>query len=136
DGMETATHGGHHRPWLPQPVHVRGWLGRGCLINMRDVNAQLAIDRDKLAEVCRRHHIRRLSVFGSAIHDDFTPESDVDLLVEFEPGARQSLFTIIGIEDELAQLVGRKVDLNTARDLSKYFRDEVTTEAEPIYVAA
>lgn len=99
------------------------------------MSIRVEIDRERIAELCRRHHIRRLAVFGSAIRDDFTPASDVDLLVEFEPG-RTPGWAFFGIEDELAGLVGRKVDLNTTADLSKYFRDEVLAEAQEIYVAA
>ncbi len=79
--------------------------------------------------------MRRLAVFGSALRDDFTPDSDVGVLVEFEPG-RTPGFAFIGIQDELSKLVGRRVDLHTPGSLSPYFRDEVLREAFDQYVAA
>ena len=85
-----------------------------------------------VSELCRRRRIKRLAVFGSALREDFTPESDVDLLVEFEPDARVGL-EFFAIENELSEIIGRKVDLNTAGFLSPYFRDEVIREAEAIY---
>jgi len=98
---------------------------------MRIFNNQAA-----LADLCRRYQIRRLSLFGSRLKGTNGPESDVDLLVEFEAGARPSLLTMAGIEIELSPLVGgRKVDLRTAADLSRYFRDEVVRTAEVQYEA-
>jgi predicted nucleotidyltransferase len=91
-------------------------------------------DQDALAAICRRHHIRRLSLFGSTLKGSNRPDSDVDLLVEFEPEARPSLLTMARIEIELSQLLdGRKVDLRTAQDLSRYFREEVVRAAETQY---
>ena len=84
---------------------------------------------------CRRHSIRRLSLFGSILRDDFGPESDVDVLVTFEPGATPG-FGFITIQDELSEILGRPVDLHTPASLSKYFRDEVLREAEALYDAA
>ena len=84
-----------------------------------------------IAEFCRRNHIRKMSLFGSVIRDDFTPESDVDILVEFAPG-----FAYFDMERDLSKIFGRKVDLNTPSELSKYFRQEVLEEAEDIYVEA
>ena len=93
-------------------------------------------DCDALAGVCRRYHIRRLSLFGSTLRGSDRPESDVDLLVEFEPEARPSLLTMTSIEIELSSLLGgRKVDLRTAQDLSRYFREEVVRVAETQYEA-
>lgn len=89
----------------------------------------------ELAEFCRRHHIRRLALFGSVLRDDFTPDSDVDALVEFEPGQTPG-FAFITIQDELSALLRRKVDLNTSASLSRYFRDEVLCSAEVVYDAA
>lgn len=97
--------------------------------------SRIPIDRERIAELCRRHHIRKLSLFGSVIRNDFTPSSDVDVLVEFEPGHVPGL-AFFGIERELSEMLGRKVDLNTPGFLSRYFRDEVVREAEPLYVAA
>jgi predicted nucleotidyltransferase len=89
-----------------------------------------------LQALCRRYHIRRLSLFGSTLKGTNRPDSDVDLLVEFEPGATPSLFTMARIENELSPLLdGRKVDLRTAGDLSRYFRDEVVRTAEVQYEA-
>ena len=97
---------------------------------------RLPIDDDALAALCRRHRIRKLSLFGSVLAGTDRPDSDVDLLVEFEPQARPSLFDMVGIELELSALMGgRKVDVRTAADLSRYFRDEVVSQAEPQYVA-
>lgn len=93
------------------------------------------IPKDKIAGFCRKHRIRRLSLFGSILRDDFGPDSDIDVLVEFEPGARTG-FAFFGMQDELSQILGRKVDLNTPGFLSKYFRDEVMREAEVQYDAA
>jgi len=93
------------------------------------------IPLDAIAEFCRRNHIRRLSLFGSVLRDDFTPESDVDVLVEFEEGKTPG-FAFFAMEQELELLLARKVDLNTPGGLSRYFRDEVINEAEPVYDAA
>lgn len=93
-------------------------------------------DSDALAAVCMKHGIRRLSLFGSTLRGTARPDSDVDLLVVFEPDATPTLFDIARIEFELSALLdGRKVDLRTAKDLSRYFRDEVVRDAEPQYVA-
>lgn len=95
----------------------------------------LHIDHDALAAFCKRHKIAKLSLFGSVLRDDFGPESDVDVLVEFQPDARTG-FAFFGMQEELSQLFGRKIDLNTAGFLSEYFRDEILAEAEALYVAA
>lgn len=95
----------------------------------------IEIPMDRIAEFCRRHRIRRLALFGSILRDDFRPESDIDVLVEFEPGATPG-FGFFGIQEELSEMLGRKVDLNTPGFLSKYFRDEVMREAQALYVAA
>src|ERR1700722_7213182 len=88
------------------------------------------------AALCRRYRIRRLSLFGSTLKGSNRPDSDVDLLVEFEPHARPSLLTMAQIEIELSRLLGgRKVDLRTAQDLSRYFREEVLRGAETQYEA-
>jgi hypothetical protein len=99
------------------------------------VSISVAIDRAQVAEFCRRHHIRRLSLFGSALRGDFRPDSDVDVLVEFEHGHEPGL-AFFDMEVELSGIIGRKVDLNTPQFLSKYFRDDVMAEAEELYVAA
>ena len=97
---------------------------------------KVTIDRERLAEFCRRHHIRKLSLFGSALTDRFRPESDLDFLVEFEPRNRPGYFGLARIERELSELVGRKVDLRTPLELSRYFRDEVIACAQRQYSAS
>lgn len=96
------------------------------------MGVKIQIDRERLAEFCRRHYIRRLSLFGSVLRDDFQPESDVDVLVEFEPGHVPG-FAFISMQEELSEILGRKVDLNTPGFLSRYFRDRVLAEAEVQY---
>lgn len=93
------------------------------------------IPNDRIAEFCRRHRIRRLALFGSILRDDFRPESDIDVLVEFEPGATPG-FGFFGLQEELAEILGRKVDLNTPQCLSRYYADEVLREARVLYDAA
>ena len=92
------------------------------------------IRKEEIADFCRRHHISRLSLFGSVLRDDFRPTSDVDVLVEFEPDRVPGLFGLARMERELSALLGnRKVDLRTPQDLSRYFRDEVMATAEVQY---
>ena len=93
------------------------------------------ISKDKLAGFCKRNHIRKLSVFGSAVRGELQPDSDIDLLVEFEQDLTPGLFSIVRMEMELAEMLGRKVDLRTPEDLSQYFRDEVLLNAELQYQA-
>ena len=96
----------------------------------------IVIDREKIAAFCRARGIRKLSLFGSVLRDDFDPQrSDVDVLAEFAPGVRPGL-KFFGYGDELAEVIGRKVDFLTEAWLSKYFRDEVLHEAMPIYEQA
>lgn len=94
------------------------------------------IPKEKIAEFCQRHYIKRLALFGSALRDDFTPDSDVDILVEFEPGTRVGMIRLAGIELELCGILGRKVDMHTPGFISKYFRNQVLEEAKDQYVAA
>jgi hypothetical protein len=96
------------------------------------MNRNLVIPKDKIADFCRRNHIRKLSIFGSARGEDFTAESDVDILVEFEKGYEPG-FAFFDMEDKLSIMLGRKVDLNTPNFLSRYFRDEVIKSAEVQY---
>jgi len=92
---------------------------------------------DKIAEFCKRNGIRKLSLFGSVLRPDFRPDSDIDLLVEFRAGAAPSLFDLARMERELsAVLGGRKVDLRTPKELSRYFRDEVLSTASVQYAEA
>jgi len=99
------------------------------------VSARITIDRRKLKQFCRRHHIRRLAFFGSVLRDDFGPESDVDVLVEFEPEHVPGL-SFFSMEEELSRILSRKVDLNTAGFLSPHFRDQVLAEARVEYAEA
>ena len=104
---------------------------------MTSIPDRLFTDRAALASLCCRHQIRRLSLFGSTLRGNARPESDVDLLVEFSAGARPSLLDVAEIEQELSALLGgRRVDLRTAEDLSRYFRDEVLREAKVQYESA
>lgn len=96
--------------------------------------AKLEIPKEQVAEFCRRHHIHKLALFGSVLRDDFHSDSDVDVLVEFEPGFVPGLEFFV-LERELSEIFGRRVDLNTPSFLSKYFRDRALAEAEVQYVA-
>lgn len=95
----------------------------------------IEISRQAIAAFCRRHHIRRLALFGSILREDFRQESDIDVLVTFEPGETPG-FGFIGIQNELADMLGHPVDLHTPASLSKYFRDNVLRTAEAVYDAA
>lgn len=97
--------------------------------------ARIDIPKEELTEFCRKHHIRRLALFGSVLREDFQRDSDVDVLVEFDRGCPVGLIRLARIERELSELLGRTVDLNTEGFLSPYFRDEVLKEAEVQYVA-
>ncbi|MBW1918568.1 MAG: nucleotidyltransferase family protein [Deltaproteobacteria bacterium] len=92
----------------------------------------LNIPKNMIADFCRQHHIRRLFLFGSVLRDDFGPDSDVDVLIEFEPGHIPGL-DFFDLEAELSELLGYKVDLHTPGFLSRYFRDQVKAEAELLY---
>ncbi len=92
-----------------------------------------AMSREEIEEFSRRNRIRKLSLFGSILTPHFRPDSDIDLLVEFEPGSTVTLFDIAGMELELTEKLGRRVDLRTAGDLSRYFRDEVVATAAVQY---
>ena len=100
------------------------------------MSAKILIDRKKIADFCRRHHIRRLALFGSVLRDDFRPDSDVDILVEFEPGTSAGFLRLAAMELDLSKILGRKVDLRTPPELSRYFRDEVVKMSEVQYDAA
>ena len=89
--------------------------------------------KEEIEEFCKKHHIRKLSLFGSALRDDFTPESDLDILVEFDPAHIPGLIRLAGMEIELTGLLGRKVDMRTAQDLSPYFREDVLSSAKVQY---
>lgn len=97
---------------------------------------RITASAEDITDFCRRHHIRKLSLFGSVLRDDFRPESDVDVLVEFEPADVPDFFDLIGMKEELTGMIGHKVDLKTPNSLSPYFRDRVLSEALPLHDAA
>jgi hypothetical protein len=97
---------------------------------------RISIPKDKIADFCKQNQVRRLSLFGSILREDFGPDSDIDILVEFEPGTRMGLIRLSGLEIELGKIIGREVDLNTPGLLSKYFRDQILAEADVQYDAA
>lgn len=96
---------------------------------------RIHVPREALADFCRRHGIRRLAFFGSVLRDDFGPQSDVDVLVEFQHDVGVGLIALSTMELELGALLGRRVDLRTPAELSRYFRDEVVRTAETLYAA-
>ena len=96
---------------------------------------RLDVDHEALERFCRENLIRRLALFGSVLREDFGPQSDVDVLVEFEAGTRMGLMGLTRVELELTALLGRKVDLNTPKGLHHRFRDRVLAEAEVLYAA-
>ena len=95
---------------------------------------RIEVDKQQIARFCRRNRIRRLALFGSVLRDDFGPESDVDVLVEFEDGHVPGL-AFFTMQAELSNILGRKVDLNTPQFLSRHFREDVLAEAEDQYAA-
>src|SRR3977135_1759034 len=97
--------------------------------------SQIQLDPEFVSGFCRRHHVRRLSLFGSVLTDRFRPESDVDVLIEFVPEDTPGLFALARMQFEIEAVVGRPVDLRTPKDLSRYFRDEVLQSAEVQYSA-
>lgn len=97
------------------------------------MQTRIEIPHDKIEAFCRNHHIRKLSLFGSVLRKDFKSDSDVDILVEFESGYVPGFITIAGMEIELSQILGQKVDLRTAAELSRYFRQKVLDTAEELY---
>lgn len=99
-------------------------------------STRIHIERDRIGAFCQRHEIRELRLFGSALReDDFRADSDVDFLVEFEPGTTVGLLALAQMELELSELVGRKADLRTAGELSRYFRQDVLDGASVLYAA-
>ncbi|HEX8802573.1 MAG TPA: nucleotidyltransferase domain-containing protein [Acidimicrobiales bacterium] len=100
-----------------------------------EIRPGLAVSDEAIADFCRRHAIRRLAVFGSALGDRFRDDSDVDVLVEFHAGRTPGLLTLAAMELELGRLVGREVELRTYEDLSRHFRDRVRTSARQLYAA-
>ena len=100
------------------------------------MNPKIRVSKAEIEDFCRRYHIRRLAFFGSVLRDDFGPESDVDVLVEFEEGARVGLIRLAGIELELGKLLGHEVQIHTVKGLNPQFRDEVLRLAEVQYEPA
>ena len=115
------------------------WAGyvRIVSVNLLEIlmTANLAIPKNEIADFCQRHHILSLAIFGSALRDDFGPESDVDVLVDFDPDHTPGFFSLFDMEEELTTLFGgHKADLRTPQDLSRYFRQEVIDNAQVQYV--
>lgn len=99
------------------------------------MSPMITLDKEALADFCKKRHVRKLLLFGSAVRADFKPGSDLDILVEFEPGHTPGL-AFFSLADELSAFFGRKVDLNTPGSLSPYFRGQALSESEPLYDAA
>jgi len=97
------------------------------------MGTRIEIPQQRIADFCRHHRIRKLALFGSVLRDDFRPESDVDVLVEFEPDAHVGLIALAGMEIELSRLLGRPTEIHTAKGLNPQFRDTVLNEAEVQY---
>jgi len=97
------------------------------------MSVRIELDQARIAEFCQRNHIRRLALYGSVLTDEFGSDSDVDVLVEFESGHSVGLIRMATLETELSHIIGRKVDLRTPGDLSRYFRDQVMASAEVQY---
>ena len=100
------------------------------------MSAHIHLDREFVNEFCRRHHVQRLSLFGSVLTDRFRPESDLDVLIEFEPEQTPGLFALARMQFEIEAVVGRPVDLRTPKDLSRHFREDVLRSAEVQYAVA
>ncbi len=89
----------------------------------------IEVDKEQIAEFCRKHHLTKFAFFGSILTDHFEPDSDIDVLFDYDPEYSLTLFGVARMERELSELFGRKVDMRTAEDLSRYFRDEVVRNA-------
>jgi predicted nucleotidyltransferase len=96
------------------------------------LNQHITIPYDEISAFCQRHHIRKLALFGSVLRPDFSADSDIDVLVEFEPEHVPG-WEFVGLQEELTQMLGREVDLNTYGSLSRHFRDKVVQNAQVIY---
>jgi predicted nucleotidyltransferase len=118
------------------PFALHDTLPPGFADIMEHMSPHISIDRDAVSAFCQRHHIRRLALFGSVLRDDFGPDSDVDVLVEFQAGHVPG-FNFVSIEREFSGLLhGRRVDMLTPKFLNPRIRDQVLSSAEPLYVAA
>ncbi len=100
------------------------------------MSLKIDLSEDKIKDFCQHNRIHRLSLFGSVLREDFGPESDIDVLVEFNPGANVGLITLAGMEIELGQILGYKVEIHTVKGLNPHFRDEVLDQAEVQYEQA
>ena len=99
------------------------------------MSLQINIEHDQIADFCKRRHIKRLAFFGSVLREDFRPDSDVDVLIELEPGYRLGLFDLIRMQNEFSKLIGREADFRTSEDLGRYIRSRVIEESEVQYAA-
>lgn len=115
---------------------VRAIPGLDCNTDGMELAPGITIDDAVLEAFCRRNGIRRLGLFGSALRGELGPDSDIDLLVEFEPGRVPGLLHLAGLELQLAELLGREVDLRTPGDLSRHIRDDISAGARVLYAAA
>ena len=97
------------------------------------MSSRIVIPTDRIAGICQQYHISKLALFGSVLRDDFRPDSDVDVLVEFDPAHIPGLFGLARIERELTAVIGRQLDIRTPNDLSRYFRQTVIKQAEVQY---
>jgi predicted nucleotidyltransferase len=104
-------------------------------VGLSVVKDRFSLSSQEVAELCKKHHILKLALFGSVLRDDFGPESDIDVLVEFDPDHIPGFIRLAGMEIELSDMLGsgRKVDMNTPLCLSRYFRDELLKEAQALY---
>lgn len=110
---------------------VRTWSE--IAYTMKAMESRIKVSREALERLCQRYHVRRLDLFGSVLREeDFGAESDLDVLVEFEPG-RTPGFAFVRLQRDLSELLGYRVDLHTCRSLSRYFRDEVLEGSQPLY---
>lgn len=103
---------------------------------MTSRRARIEISNEQIADFCRRHRIRWLALFGSVLRDDFRPDSDVDVLIEFEPNHSYTYFTLSQLEEDLSGLLRRKVDVHVPKLLHPYLRDKVLGQAEALYVGS
>ena len=109
-------------------------MSRSSAMLPQVMNTQIAVDREKVAELCRRHGIRKLSLFGSVLRDDFRPDSDVDLLVVWKPDARRNMFQLARVEEEFSEVFGgRKIDLVSEAHVYHRLRDRILSSAEVVY---
>lgn len=99
------------------------------------MSMHIQIDQEQVAAFCRRHHIRRFAIFGSVLREDFRPDSDVDVLIEFESGHVPGLIRLMGMQLEFSDMIGREADFRAPGDLDRSFRDRVLAEAEVLYAA-